>query len=250
MRKNKTVAPDISTTPSRLRGTNRTLTGLASAAAIAGASQAYGAVVVVTPPANIPGRAPAASDAGTRVNIDLNNDGRVDLSLLYRNLLFNDTNFTLTYIVAGTSSVPGSTVGTAISGQSYAYSLAQGTTVGPSSPFYQKTGYFTHLVTNYNGTDYGAGSLRGMAGVPEYIGFKFLTTGGQTDYGYIQVETDLYHSASDPGGLKFLKLAYENSGAPIAVGAVPEPGTLTSLAMGAVAFAGVALKRRRVAAKA
>ena len=178
---------------------------------------------------------------------------RVDLSLLYRNLLYNGAPFTLTYIVAGTTAVPGSTVGVAISGQAYAYSLALNTTVGSASPFYQKAGSFTHLVTNYNGVNYGAaGSLRGLAGTPEYVGFKFVTTAGVTDYGYIQVETDLYNSAADPGGLKFLKLAYDNTGAAIAVGAaataVPEPGTLAALAMGAVGFAGIAAKRRRKAA--
>lgn len=230
---------------------NRVLKGLAGAAAMAGASQAYGAVVVVTPPANITGRAPAATDAGTRVNLDLNGDGQADLGLLYRNLLYNGANFTLTYIVAGTTAVPGSTVGVAINGQSYAYNLALATTVGPGSTFYQKSGYFTHLVTNYNGTDYGAaGSLRGIAGTPEYIGFRFLTTAGQTDYGYIQVETDLYQSAANPGGLKFLQLAYDNSGAAIQIGAVPEPGTLAMLAVGAVGFVGVARKRRKHAVTA
>ena len=65
---------------------NKVTTGFAGAAALAAASQAYGAVVVVTPPANIIGHAPAASDSGTRVNIDLDGNGSRDLSILYRNL--------------------------------------------------------------------------------------------------------------------------------------------------------------------
>ncbi len=229
---------------------NIVLNGLAGAAALAGASQSYGAVVVVANPANITGHAPAATDTGTRVNIDLNGDGQRDLSILYRNLSETGGAFLLSYVIAGTTAVPGSTVGSYISSstgsnQAYAFALGSGTTVGSSSSFYQKTGYFTHLVTNYAGKNYGFTSYLGKAGTPEFVGFKFLTTGGQTDYGYIELETDAYVSAANPGGIKFIRLAYETTGASIVTNAVPEPGSLAALAVGAAACVGVGLKRRR-----
>ena len=225
------------------------ITGLAGAAAVAGSSQAYGAVVNVTPPANIVGHAPAATDNGTRVNIDLNGDGTRDLSILYRNLSETGGTLLLAYIYVGApgGAAPGSSVGTSISGQAYSYNLATGTLVGSTSSFYQKSGYFGHLVTTYAGTTYGFNST----GTRLNIGFEFRSTVSTTapfDYGYISLEVDPYVSAANPGGIQFFQIAYDNTpGTSIAVGAraVPEPTSLAALAFGAVAAGGVALKKRR-----
>ena len=243
---------------------SRVLTGLAGAAAMAGASQAYGAVVNVTLPTNIVGTAPSA--AGTAINrsIDLNGDGQRDVYIRYRDIAepatANTTGGTLllSYIYMGTSTAQGGVYGGQIATggtpaySTYAFSLAQGTSVGSSGVFYQTSGYLSHLVTNYKGTNYGFTDYLGKAGVAENVGFKFLTSTGQTDYGYIQLATDPYVSAANPGGIKFLGLAYDNSGAAITIPAipagVPEPGTLAALAVGAAAVAGVGLKRRRAAA--
>lgn len=229
---------------------SRVLTGIAGAAAMAGASQAYGSIVNVTLPANITGHAPAASDAGTNRTVDLNGDGQRDLYFRYRNLTEPGGSLLLSYFYGGISTAQGAAVGSQISGQAYAFSLSAGYVIGGGSSFYQATGYLGHIVTNYNGTDYGFTNYLGRAGVPETIGFKFLTTGGQTDYGYIRLETDPYVSAANPGGIKFLSLAYENTGASITVptfAAVPEPGSLAALAMGAAGCVGIGLKRRHAA---
>ena len=162
---------------------NKVTTGFAGAAALAAASQAYGAVVVVTPPANIIGHAPAASDSGTRVNIDLDGNGSRDLSILYRNLTEPSGYVLLSYIYAGTSTLPGSVVGASLSSQAYAYNLPSGYTIGPGSTFYQKAGYFGHIVTNYNGTNYGFGT----SGVHEFIGFSFLN-GSTVEYACLRAD--------------------------------------------------------------
>ena len=236
----------------------RVITGLAGAAAMAGSTQAYGAVVNVPLPANIVGHAPATSDNGTNVLLDLNGDGQRDLRITYRNLSEPSSAYLLSYIFAGTTTVPGSTVGSYIStstgsNQAYAFSLARGTTIGSASSFYQNATFLSHLVTNYAGTNYGFTNYLGKAGSPEFVGFKFATSAAGTtfDYGYIELETDAYVSAANPGGIKFLALAYDNSGAAITIpAAVPEPGTLAALAFGAATCVGVGLKRRRAAAAA
>ena len=225
--------------------------GLAGAAAMAGASQAYGTVIVDTTPANLVGRAPATTDAGTRVNIDVNGDGTRDLSILYRNLIGTNGGYLLlSYLYAGSGTAgsgmfAGATLGT---NASYAYNLPAGYSVGSASHMVQSAGYFGHIVTNYQGTDYGYGTTGGI----EYIGFEFKPTSTSTtfDYGYIELQTSLYTNAANPGGITFLKLAYDNSGAAITTGAVPEPSSLAALALGAAACGGVALKRRQRAAKA
>jgi hypothetical protein len=227
------------------RSLGKVTTGFAGAAALAAASQAYGTIVVNPTPADIIGHAPAATDTGTRLNFDLDGNGTRDLSILYRNLTEPSGFLLLGYAYAGTAAFPGAEVGAAISGQAYAYNLPSGYSVGPSSSFYPQSGYFTHIVTNYNGTDYGFGTTGAM----EYIGFRFLN-GATTEYGYIQLEVDPYVSPANPGGIKFFRLAYENSGAAILTGAVPEPSSLAALAFGGALLAGIGVNRRRQAAKA
>lgn len=228
--------------------------GLAGAAAMAGASQAYGTLVKVTTPANIVGAAPTTSSAITAANtrnIDLNGDGVRDLSIRFRNYTGpGGLPVTQSFFYGGTTASAGAAVGYGISGQAYAFSLKAGYQVGAGSSFYQVAGYLAHIVTNYKGNNYGFTAYLSQAGVPENIGFEFTTSTGQVDYGYLTLETDPYVSAASPGGVKFLGLAYDNAGTTVTVPAVPEPGTLAALAVGAATFAGVGLKRRRAAAKA
>ena len=239
---------------------NIVLNGLAGATALAGATQSYGAVVNVTLPANITGTAPSAAGTTIARSVDLNGDGTRDLYFGYRDVSESGGGaLLLSYIYVGTAASVGKTVGyyipTSTSNQTYAFSLQKGYTVSSSSLFYQTSGYLSHLVTNYKGTNYGFTAYLGKAGVAESVGFEFTAVDGQTDFGYVQLETDPYVSAANPGGIKFLGLAYDNSGAAITIpaipaAAVPEPGSLAALALGAAGCAGLGLKRRQRAAAA
>ena len=94
----------------------------------------------------------------------------------------------------------------------------------------------------------------------EYLGFQFLDTDdGLVHDGWLEIENETYTSATNPGGLIFLGGAYntvaDSAGGTILAGqsapaAVPEPGTLSALALGAAGLVGVGLKRRRKAALA
>lgn len=225
----------------------RVLKGLAGAAALAGATQAYGAIVVLTPPANIVGNDPTtnSSTTPTRRLIDLDGNGSTDLQLAYRS--FNTGGYTIqqSFVYAYTT---GAIAGQSASATSfYAYEIPGGTSIGPSLNFGNSGSYLCHVATNVNGADYGFWYL----GDRGFIGFSFLNANtNQINYGYIEVETDPYNNASDPGGLRFFSLAYDNTGAPITAGAtaVPEPSTLAALAFGGIGLAAAAYRRRKQSA--
>lgn len=78
-----------------------------------------------------------------------------------------------------------------------------------------------------------------------YYGFKFTSnnpSGATTMYGWAQIS----FTAGGPGSV--VSFAYENTGAPIAAGAVPEPSSLSMLALGALGL--TQMRRRRAAAVA
>jgi hypothetical protein len=220
------------------------LTGLAGAAALAGASQTYGTIVVVNVPANIIGNDPAATTDATptRRFVDLDGNGTNDIQIAYRSFNANAGAY---YIQQSfVSSMSGQTAAFGPVGpqnQFYAYELGAGDPIPGANNFGQHPTNLTHIVTNVNGSEYGIWYL----GDRGFIGFRFTDLNGQVDYGYIELETDAFVDANNPGGLRFFSLAYENSGGPIAAGAVPEPSSLAALAFGGAGLAAAALRRRK-----
>jgi len=81
---------------------------------------------------------------------------------------------------------------------------------------------------------------------PTYIPFYFTdTTDSSTKYGYIALATSVTGSgASAQLNLEVFGYAYDNSGAKIAMGAVPEPSTVLSAALGILGSA-AALRCKR-----
>ena len=65
---------------------NKILTGLAGAAALAGASQSYGTIIVRPTPANIAGNDPTTNTSTATItrNIDVDGNGTNDLQVRYR----------------------------------------------------------------------------------------------------------------------------------------------------------------------
>ena len=116
--------------------------------------------------------------------------------------------------------------------------LTGGSVVGPGSNYTtSRTGATGGPVTN-------GGWVGGTTG---YFGVKFLS-GTTTDYGWVEAFLPTTPTAANP--IEILGAAYENTGAAITIpNAVPEPGTVGALAMGALGSGAVAWRRRRKATR-
>ena len=79
-----------------------------------------------------------------------------------------------------------------------------------------------------------------VPGSTGYAGFTFDEGGTTSVYGWMQI-------SFDPGGETFTveQWAYEDSGAPIQVAAIPEPSTMLLLTAGFVGLAATRLRKRR-----
>ncbi len=121
------------------------------------------------------------------------------------------------------------TPGSVYQGSSNNFNLAVGTLVGPAGPF--SSGTFGPA--NFNSSN-------------NYVGFRFTNEAtGVIDYGWFQVF--LGATATDPARA-IVGYAFENTGATINVGQVPEPNTFALLGLVAVGGAGIrAWRKRKVA---
>lgn len=237
-----------------------TLGGLVGAVALAGASQAYGAIVSVTPPTNIAGVAPNGN-ASTKEFWDIDTGttsatktAASDIEFGYLNSTTYNESFTGVYALNG-----GSTLAYyASNGTHYAYGLPKGAIIGTGGlyGFSQSTTSFTIMSLTYNGTAYAIQKPNYL----EYVGFEFKAADGLIHDGWIELESVSNDGTDIDGGLKFIAAAYNtvpaasggyiNAGQLTGGSAVPEPGTLSALALGAAGLVGVGLKRRRRAALA
>ena len=107
--------------------------------------------------------------------------------------------------------------------------LGAGTTIGPASSF-------------ISGVTLATAAASGTG----YFGLRFLNEGtGAINYGYLTVSQTLPLAA---GSVQLLSYAYENTGLPITISAVPEPSTALML-LGGGLLAGLAARRKMVAGK-
>ena len=220
---------------------------LAGAAALAGSTQAYGQIVPITGTAlpsdltvtpggssteyyTILGGGSTSSSPGGDLKIDLFED--------------NSGNFSLDFLPVQTTDA---TTGFSFpaSGATYgaSYSIAAGAKVGTGST---DTPTFITVTPGY--PFFSIAPFAVTANTPEFIGFQFTDPSGAPGNihdGYLELES------LSPGTLSFLGGAYNNTpegeegGAYITVEAIPEPGTISSLMLGAAALGGVGLLRRR-----
>jgi len=217
-------------------------TGLAGAAALAASTEAYGAVVSVTPPANfIP--TSGVTNPAHQAPWDVNSDGTADFSLFFSQASTGGNWVSGIYGYGGA----GIAAASAYAGPyvTYVYRLGAGAVVGPASPFYQAAGYVAVFASKFSGILYGQFSAPNSTG---YVGFEFTAADG-IHFGYFQVTTDHFVNAGSPGGQVFAQAFYETT-PNTAITIVPEPTSLAALAFGSALLGGAALLRRKGAAKA
>lgn len=203
------------------------LSGLAGAVTLAAGSMAYADIVVVSGPTDVVANGNTAF-GGNSVFWDVDGDGADDLEFGHRG-----TPISPTYSwQANVYTLAGSTV----SGYAglfvafYGSQLSMGDSVA-SSGLVGTPGAQIAMGSDYASLAYGGwGAVGGSS--TGFLGFQ-LSSG---NYGWVEV-------TAGPTGIQFLGAAYENSGADIAAGAVPTPGSLGALAIGAAAM----LRRKRAA---
>jgi hypothetical protein len=217
-------------------------TGLAGAAALAASTEAYGAVVSATLPANFIPSSGVTSPAN-QTPWDVDGNGTVDFSLFFSQASTGGNFVSGIYGYGGV----GTAAAVAYLGPYVAYvnRLVVGNTIGPASVFNQNTGYVAAFASRFNGTYYGQFVSPNTRG---FIGFEFTNASG-LHYGYLELMTSQFASAGSPGGQTFFQAFYETT-PNTAITIVPEPRSLAALAFGAAILGGVALNRRKGAAKA
>lgn len=226
-----------------------TFTGLVGAAALAGASQSYGAIVTVTPPASIPG---SATNSGARIYYDVDTGttsitqtSGSDLEFLYENTVLSGGGSLFETDIKGLNGGSAAAYLFSSANIAYAYNIPFGAKIGTGGnyAFGQSTKYLTFMTLNYHGDTYNSQ-------LPEngnyFVGFQFKASDGLLHDGWVELDSETYTDAANPGGLLFLGLAYnttpDSQGGTILAGqtaAVPEPGTLAALALGAASSVSV-----------
>lgn len=147
--------------------------------------------------------------------LNLNLDGDAYGDVLLKNYVFGFGN----YQGASVNFFPGKLVGFTANGLAYVSALSAGATIDASTAGPNFFGSLAYGGTNPNAQFTNADN--------KFIGLSFAS-GANLYYGWIRVSID---NAS--GTFVVRDWAYENSGAGIAAGAVPAPGALALLAVGA-----------------
>ena len=224
--------------------------GLTGAVALAGATQAYGAVVAGNAPltSTITGTATAGTGGYTAWDID--GDGFLDFTIGAAVLRAGgspplqrpDAITSINGVYPSEMAVGYIRYSPVFGKNIYCSNLAVGTAVGSASAFPGLNNVYGFLGNRYGSTTNGQ-----FPNTTGYVGFRFLES-GQLHYGYAEFSSVLTGSTNADATctVNYLGSYYETAAnTPIIVGAVPEPGSLAALAFGVAGAAGIAASRRR-----
>ena len=130
--------------------------------------------------------------------------------------------------------------------------LAAGVAISSTPPSGSVFGRQNDLVNRFYNYSTGAptGAFTGQwtSGGTGYIGFKFVAANGQTDYGWMRISIDPTLFLNQQNSAVVIDWAYNNTGAPIMAGQIPEPSSLALAFLGSGAV-GLALWRQQRARK-
>jgi len=204
--------------------------GLAGAAALAAGSQAYGAIVVVAPPADVV--SPGGANVSTTGAVwDIDGDAVGDFQFRFRDNISTSWAYSAQVITQATGA-GGVSAGADGGYGPYAVKIPAAGLINAgvinSSPPNRAV-----LGSRYGTTDYG--DWAGNSG-PGYLGLKFTNASG-VHFGWVCLSVTPGTGVAGVGKIQFCGAAFEDAAdTPIAAGAVPEPGSLAMLALGAAAL--------------
>jgi hypothetical protein len=229
---------------------------LAGAVALAGSSQAYGQILPLTLPTNVPGVPPDGSENSEFYTVLSGITSGSPTGADFKFEYYNGSS----YFFTGATPIK-LTTGVAVNypGGFYDSAIAFGTKIGTDTYSFTKgfgpgasPSNLTVLAQSYPG---GPVTSYMQPNTPTYLGFQFADGSGNIHDGYLELESATYTSPTSPGGLLFLSGAYNATPdigdglgdvtAGEAPAAAPEPSTLSALVLGAAALGGIGLARRR-----
>ncbi len=234
------------------RANSFTITGLTGAVALAGGTQAYGAVVQgIAPPSTV--LHSTAIHGLDHERWDIDGNGTPDF-LIGANTFPAYPQYGLPNAdsFGGFAGYNTPTTGNGVASTylryagifgkvAFATDFAPGTSVGPTTQFKYQNGNYTFLEERQDGVNSGQFSTVG------YSGFKFMEADG-LHYGFVEFGVVVAGSTNADATctITYLGSEYETvANTPIVVSAIPEPGSLAALAFGMAGAAGAAISRRR-----
>ncbi len=238
----KSTSPASS--PRDLRLLRYCATGLGAAAVTGAVTQADAAIVFVNYNNQVVLDTTPADSTFTLFSFDLDGNGTIDFRLGQRT---GDTNGGGAIVLAPTGGTLG-VIGISSSGYNYAGRLGGGVNVGPGAGFLNLTGSgFGARASLASGNGFPNSQWASPSPSTGYLGLRFTGVGGVTQYAWLQLTVD---GNTNPGARKITLIgaAFENTGAAIQTGAVPEP-TTTSLGLLALGAFGLMAHRKRTAAR-
>jgi hypothetical protein len=220
----------------------------AAAAAVGASTRADGAIIYsgtqnFAVPANNVGGVYIDFDAGT---VSLSGSAGADANLFDFVTATTNGNYNLRYL--GAYGPNHAANGALTNGSQMALRLSAGQLIGAAGPFENLAALayqFRTLASAPLGPIYGQWNTTGTS----FLGFRFVDANGQTDFGWIRISFNAGNFTGNGSAATIVDWGWDNSGAAIMAGAVPEPSSL-GLAFLAGGAAGLMAWRRSRQAKA
>lgn len=266
----------MESTPLRANLSKRLLGYSATVAACVAAAPDSEAVVIYNDFADVTLDATTQAGSSHKMSFDIDGDGAADIQLAHYSSTFfkNPANaysaglgqpdaFSSDRVAADGTFYPYGGTGNPGAARAYPLRYTAGQMISPTNAGFTANAYGPGfgMLARLNGPFYGAGSHwyfdgSGNEFLEGYLGIRFFSSSAATKAAHAGLGADVFgwvrirvagdsSTTPSPFSITILDAAYEASGGAITAGAIPEPGSLGLLALGALGLMGT--RRRRSA---